>query len=148
MAQKIKEANFWNWLSKAREYYGPALDIQRIENITGSGTPDVEGHLTDEGSFWIELKTTFRPARFNTPLQHGLKPAQINWIHRRHKVGGNAYILIQVGTGSSAKIYLVSGRHALEFQKPMTEGILDALAQENADCTHPHEIIQRAASWR
>jgi len=150
MDQKIKESNLWNWLSKAKDVLKDHLDIQRVENSTGSGTPDVEGHLKGKDSFWIELKTAARPTRNTTPINHGLKPAQIGWIYRRNMAGGNVFVLLQVGSGATAKRYLIEGSQILEFQKPLTEGMIHGLAtwtRETSNLT-PYDVIIIATGYQ
>ena len=103
---KIKEADLWSWLSKARLVYKARLHICRIENGVMNGMPDVEGCL--EGTqFWIELKTCARPVRTTTTLKIRFEPGQLPWIKRRQEANGKAYVLLQVGKGYDARRYLV-----------------------------------------
>lgn len=103
----VRETSLWKWLKNAKKHYTSDLAISRIENLAGSGTPDVEGHLSGFGQFWVELKVCDRPKRTTTALRPKIRPAQIAWITRRVKVGGNVWVLLQV----EKTRYLVKGKH-------------------------------------
>lgn len=112
-----KESNLWNWLRKAKH---STLDMQRIENICGGGTPDVEGILLGV-QFWIELKFVERPKRKTTLLRPKFQPKQVPWLEKRWRLGGKAYCLLQVGKGFKARRYLVKGEYAGELEKGILE---------------------------
>lgn len=69
-----------------------ALDAVSVENPAYPGTPDVN---FIEG--WVELKWLRSwPVREETPvkLDH-FRPEQRAWLRRRHRLGGNVWLLLQ-----------------------------------------------------
>ncbi len=108
-----KEKSLWKWLKNAKKAYYGALHMGRIENNVGSGMPDVEGHLNYHGQFWIELKVCKRPMRISTPVRPKIREAQVEWIKRRSRIGGNVWLLIQIGK----ERYLVHGKHVEAIHK-------------------------------
>lgn len=119
------EANLWK-----RMWTGIALFAfaQRIENMVGSGVPDVILHSRDSGRCaMIELKARMiAPVRANTPIfsgSYGLRPEQISWIHSRAVAGAAIYVLGQCAD----EVWLVHGRFARDLAS-MTRGDLDLLA--------------------
>lgn len=107
------ESSLWAWLKKARVQCGDALHMERIEDLFG-GIPDVEGYLhlnRCQGQFWLELKSKERPWRETTPIRFPLKKRekQIEFMGRRWAVGGNAFWLLQVGSGGHRRLYLAPG---------------------------------------
>jgi hypothetical protein len=87
--------------------------LQRIENMAGSGEPDV---LVIRMNFcgWAELKAPMRPKRETTALlgkKEGLRPSQINWHLKAATYGVPTYILIRDNHGA---LLLVPGSLAKE----------------------------------
>lgn len=123
-----KENNLWKWLSKVRFELKADLHICRVENSTMKGMPDVEGHLRGHGQFWIELKSAKRPARASTPIRFPTRDEQVEWLQKRWKIGGAAWMLCQVGSASEAKRYLISGGYAAEVHEGMTEERLERMS--------------------
>jgi hypothetical protein len=82
--------------------------MQRVENLVGTGTPDVEGFYRKQ--FWIELKAVGRP--INGHIDVEVSPEQVAWHRRRQRAGGATWFLIQVGSGHGAKRYLIPGHRA------------------------------------
>lgn len=123
------ESGLWSWLSKARLELGPALHMDRIENMLSAGTPDVEGQLNLTpwiGQFWIELKSHERPVRRSTPIRFPLKrrEAQIEFMRKRWEIGGNAFWLLQVGSGHERRLYLAAGDMGDMLKDGLTESEL------------------------
>ncbi len=118
-----RETALWNWLKGASRELRKDLHMNRVENMISRGTPDVEGHLRDRGQFWIELKSTARPAHQSTNVRFAVRDrdAQAAWLERRRYVGGQAWLLLQVGSGAKRKLYLVSGVHASEVYAGVPE---------------------------
>lgn len=121
------ERSLWAWLKKARLVFGAALHMERVENSVGAGFPDVEGYLqTDEhgGQFALELKSSERPVRNTTPVRFKFRnrEAQIEWMAQRWRLGGNAFFLLQVGSGPDRILYLVPGDHG----ELLARGVIEA----------------------
>jgi hypothetical protein len=108
---KAREGSLWQWLSRARLAFRERLDIERIENMLGSGHPDVRGTLAGD-NFYIELKSVPRPTR-KTTIASTIRKEQAEWADRYIEAGGRAhYLLIQVGSGvGSAARYLIGAEH-------------------------------------
>ncbi len=135
----MKETSLWKWLKKALLQIDN-LDMTRIENGSGEGTPDVEGFMTDQ--FWIELKVCDRPKRVTTIIRPRFEPQQIPWLKRRCSVGGKAWCLIQIGSGHEAKRYLIHGSKI---------GLLEHGATEDLFLTYsvclPHDNQKQILHW-
>ena len=87
--------------------------LERIENIVGSGTPDVyyciDGHMG-----WIEMKSPKEPLRKNSKLfanNHKLNQNQKNWFLSLRNAGGQAFILIC----TNKRWMLIDGEYADEI---------------------------------
>lgn len=123
---KAAEKSLWAWLEKAdyESGFSDDLDMGRIENLVAEGTPDVEGCYAGT-SFLCELKSVDRPARVATGIKVGVNTFQAAALSRRHKAGGRAWILVQVGSGTTeARRYLLSGRHAHALKAQVCETFL------------------------
>lgn len=89
---------------------------ERVENLVGSGTPDV---LVAAGAgivTWIEHKVVEWPVKETTRVQflHAPTPDQCNWHRMWHQQGCRSIFLISNGFGATAKIFVVPGKHADE----------------------------------
>ena len=126
------ESNLWGWLRGARRELGATLHINRVENGVMAGMPDVEGFLhipggkgevATIGQFWLELKSSERPARPTTPVRFSLRDreAQIEWMRTRWNIGANAFWLLQVGSGTERRLYLARGDLGERLKAGMTE---------------------------
>lgn len=144
---KAKETSLWDWLSRARRYYREELDIQRVENLVGSGTPDVEGFLQGRGSFWIELKALESPKSDDSNVNHQVSQDQISWLYNRWASGGKGWILFQFGSGAAAEKFLMYGEKVLRLQSPITYRELKLLSVTVSTLT-PEEVIYAAATLR
>jgi len=116
-----KESSLWKWLKKSKQQFAGDLDIHRVENYVSQGMPDVEGYLRHYGQFWCELKSAPQPARTTTPVRFKVREAQVLWLTRRWLLGGNAWMLLQVGSGHKRCLYLVPGRYSREVCDGLTE---------------------------
>lgn len=160
-----RESQLWKNLSKARVEIGPTLHMHRIENMLGSGIPDVEFYLGPNtltpflnkpvtGQGWFELKSSVRPARLTTPIRFKLKgrEAQIEWMRARWAVGGNAFWLLQVGEGHERRLFLIRG----DMGDRLAGGVCESeLALLSMDCgamfdkrVSAAEIIRRSLTLR
>ena len=141
---KAKEKNLWKWLSKASLVFKRALHLRRMENEVGSGTPDTNGCLT-MADFWIELKTTNRPARATTKITHSIQPGQAPWHRGRRAAGGRSFVLIQVGSASAALRYLIPGEWIAQTASGMLEKDMAEICVVDPAST-AEQIIQAAAT--
>lgn len=65
----------------------PEVDWQRIENVAGTGTPDING-CVDSVEFWIEAKIA-KSGSFE------IRPAQVAWCTRRANKGGRVFVVVR-----------------------------------------------------
>jgi len=116
------EKNLWAWLKRGTLRCRD-LHMERVENSIAEGTPDVDA-CYQGADFKIELKTgsvTIRHGYVRTKFQ----PKQLPWIKRRTKVGGRAFVLIQIGRVR----YLVPGRLCENFYRTdFTLGELEGIS--------------------
>jgi hypothetical protein len=131
---KTLEKNLWGWLKRGcrNRFRFDCLFMERVENVAGSGTPDVDLCL-NRHVFKFELKTCDRPKREGTRIKVRFQPAQIPWLRAYHAAGGRAYVLIQVGSGSTARRYLIHGHYAATVECGVTEAVLSKLSITQSD---------------
>ena len=148
-----RESSLWKWLSKARLALPDTLQIERVENSIAAGFPDVDGFLAPAGAFQIELKSTERPARPATPVRFALRgrEKQIEYMRKRWELGGNAFFLLQVGSGSDRILYLAPGNIGAELQRGITEMALAIACLRTGIFKSPisqKDILERITSCR
>lgn len=120
---------------------GYQVDLARIENQAVSGHPDVEGCI-DGQQIWIELKSCSRPKRATSKVRPKLRPSQDIWHLKRHRAGSrHAFVLMQVGEGADAALYLIPGKMYPHIVAP--ESALLAMSVISPSATLP-EILVRA----
>ena len=134
------ERNLWAWLKRG-SFRSRELDMERVENGVGDGTPDVDGCF--EGvSFKIELKVgdaTKREAFVRTSF----RPMQLPWIKERTRVGGRVFVLLQIGRYR----YLVAGKDCQEFKrKDLTLNELEKLSIVPIKCS-PMDVLRACAHY-
>lgn len=135
MASKTAEKNLWNRMREALKVFGPRVHYTRIENSVSDGFPDVEIQLSVAGDTYhstIELKTASRPTHFETSVAVKIRPGQIRWLSKRWQVGGNTWILLQVGSGAQLARFLIPGK----FAARVSEGCTEKWLEEHSMC-HP-----------
>ena len=125
------ETSLWQWLWKSwKTVPRSMLDVNRVENSAGTGMPDVEGfYKTDQ--FWLELKVAERPKSKLTEIDvKHLRPKQVQWLHNRWLVGGNAWILLRVEstTSKSSSAYLIPGKYSRQVKAGLTEQELSGIS--------------------
>jgi hypothetical protein len=149
MNTKIREKNLWKWLRdgcKAKFYPTGILLMDRIENLVGIGFPDVDGCLSGQ-PFKIELKTAARPVRLTTPIHAKFQRGQTEWMKRRLRaMDVRVFVLLQVGSGSGAKRYLVPSCFAAAVETGRTEDELEQLSVTPPKAT-ASEIVLAAATF-
>lgn len=116
---KDKESSLWKWLKAAADAYGPRAHLRRIENAVLVGDPDVEG-CVDGAEFNMELKSCPEPSPRGGVLVR-ISEEQIYWLYRRRRAGGQAWLLVRVGSGARARHYLVPGDDLTELRKTVPE---------------------------
>lgn len=111
-----RENSATSWLAKARLIFRDDLHLRRVELQSGKGFPDLDGSLQGYGPFQAEAKSSERPAKPDTPIRFKVRDreAQIEYLRRRRRAGGKAWLFLQVGSGSKALRYLIDGLHAEE----------------------------------
>jgi len=135
-----KEKSLWGRLARVKKDHD--LELNRLENTAGEGTPDVEGFVAS-AQIWIELKSCKRPMRPTTPIRPAKREKQAEWQTRRANAGcKTGWVLIQVGESYKAKLYLIPGIHYELITD--TEDML-ALLAVNDPAASPYEILLRAA---
>ena len=80
----MKESQIWRLINTIQK---PHRDwhLVRIESSTINGIPDVNACIAGS-EFWFELKS-------NDDKNYGISKYQINWIIKRQRAGGKAFIL-------------------------------------------------------
>jgi hypothetical protein len=127
-ADRTKESSLWGWLrDHVVDLPTTARHLQRIEDSTKSGTPDVEGCI-DGHAFWIELKVAYEQRTKGT-VRIKTTDKQVYFALKRRKAGGLSWYLIRVGTYPKWAHYLIPGQYAEELlDKPISLARLNALA--------------------
>lgn len=110
---RLKEQRLWDRM-RNNIGAGHGIRLERIENMVGSGFPDVWA-ICNGVVRPIELKAVERaPARITTrliPSGEGLNVDQRNWHLDWRKHGGRSFIVLGLGSGAAAWHYVVSGSH-------------------------------------
>ena len=84
----MTETQLWGALKSAL----PTFHWQRIETITGSGVPDVNG-CHNGVEVWLELKIIRGIGKPYFQSSQGLTPVQCAWLENRWRAGGRAFVL-------------------------------------------------------
>lgn len=114
------EQRLWDSM---RAVLGKKLALQRIENVAGTGMPDVVALGSHGGTMtkrrkrarttFVELKAQEQPPiRGSTPMlgaKKGLSVAQRNWHLDWARRGGLSLVVIGVGYGQKRRLYAVPG---------------------------------------
>lgn len=126
------------------------LEINRVENTARKSMADTEGHLAlpGHGQFWIELKTAARPARATTPIRMKWQEGQSEWLAKRWALGGNAYVLVQVGKAHQRSLYLINGEDAHLVEMGVPESELARLNQLLSDRPTFEQVVLEASALR
>lgn len=143
-ADRTKESALWGWLrDHVKDLPTTARHLQRIEDSTKSGTPDVEGCI-DGHAFWIELKVAYEQRTRGT-VRVKTTDKQVYFALKRRKAGGLSWYLIRVGTHPKWLHFLIPGQYAEELlDKPIALDRLHSLAA--VDPKSRAEEIMMAAS--
>lgn len=152
MADKTRESNLWSSMHnglKAMVRRGE-LEINRVENRARKSMADTEGHVarSGHGQFWIELKTAHRPARATTPIRTVWQEGQATWLGKRWDMGGNAFVLVQVGKAHERRLYLLKGCDAHLVEAGVTEDQLRAMSCMLSDRPTFEQVVLEASYLR
>lgn len=124
---------------------GHKVHFCRLENVAGEGAPDVEG-VVDGAQCWIELKSCERPKRASTMIRPKTRPSQSIWHAERTAAGGKVHwVLIQVGEGREALLYLIPGSHYDAVTA--TEDDLDMLAVIDPRSDMVSVLLRACKGW-
>jgi penicillin-binding protein-related factor A (putative recombinase) len=98
MTQRLPEQKAWDVFKRHTD--AAALRLWRVENITVQGMSDLIGINKNGASFFIEMKALEEwPKRESTkPLKNVFEPGQVPFMKEWIGYGGEAYVLIRVGT--------------------------------------------------
>ena len=117
----------------------PRDRIDRIENIVGTGMPDV--NICASGiEFWVEQKSPKEPKRSTTILfgsNHKLSVEQKNWFLRQKNAKGRAFVLIC----SDKRWMLIDGKFADDINNLTVEELI------NIATWHEPEPIRGKEKW-
>jgi len=80
----MRESQIWRLINTIQKPYRD-WHLIRIESSTINGIPDVNACIKGN-EFWFELKS-------NDDKNYGISKYQINWIIKRQRAGGKAFIL-------------------------------------------------------
>jgi hypothetical protein len=69
-------------------------EVERVENLVSSGTPDVSGAFVDR-DYWVELKVC-RTKKLQD-MDKLCSALQLRWHHRRAVQGSRVFVLVRHG---------------------------------------------------
>lgn len=103
-----RESNLWGWLKDSLPRIPQKKHVQRIEDSTKSGTPDVEGVIEGGEQFWIELKVAYEQVR-QPVVRIKTTDHQVYFALKRTQVGKLSWYLIRVGKHPNRFHFLIHG---------------------------------------
>lgn len=98
------EGILWDWFKRHPDYHTDRLHAQRVENVVGKATPDIEGCYSG-GSFHLETKLLHQPRKKIAGGEIRFEPGQREWGQKRWLAGGRSYGLI----GCVERVWLIPG---------------------------------------
>lgn len=108
--------------------------VQRLEDMYSTGIPDIM--VVHKGiTVFIEMK--FSKKEVIRSRKIGLRPAQVVWLHKCHKAGGN--VLIVDKAGGTMRIF--KGEHSIVLDESLTKDALDAQASYVGTRNREHTAI-------
>lgn len=121
-----RESELWDWLKlhpAAKDGTCMDLHMERVENIVGKATPDVEGCYKG-GTFQLETKVLHQIRKSGASGEIRFEKGQREWGQRRWLAGGPSYALI----ASPDRVWLVPGLFlpSLPLRGPVTYAEMDA----------------------
>jgi hypothetical protein len=101
----MNEKTLWTKLRPGLAAFG---HFERIENMVGTGTPDVDFCVAGTHGK-IELKyVKSYPKKHDTPIMShgGLRTEQVAWMLNRLRNGGRIFTLVGIGTPTGTDLWL------------------------------------------
>jgi hypothetical protein len=98
------EGILWDWFKRHPDYGTDHLHAQRVENVVGKATPDIEG-CRRGGAFHLETKMLHQPRKRIAGGEIRFEQGQREWGQKRWMAGGRAYALI----GCVERVWLIPG---------------------------------------
>ena len=98
------EGILWDWFKRHPDYGTDDLHAQRVENVVGKATPDIEG-CRRGGAFHLETKMLHQPRKRIAGGEIRFEQGQREWGQKRWLAGGRAYALI----GCVERVWLIPG---------------------------------------
>lgn len=137
----MSEKTAYNWLKK--NVFRSPHRIDRIENLVGTGMPDVNGCVVRGFEFWLEVKNPTEPKRPSTPLfgsNHKVSQEQANWFLTQRKAGGRCLFWIV----TDKRRMLVPGIYADTLNKMTVSEIVEVACWSAliGAKINPEEILQ------
>lgn len=144
------EKSLWGRMfraQKAMKAEKVRIHLERIENEIVGGGPDVDSCI--EGAlFKIELKSCERPVRESTAIRPTLRTKQIEWHADRSAAGSrHHWVLIQVGDGKQAKLYLIPGKFFTKVDLHCPESDLELISVCEPAATLADVLIRATQGW-
>ncbi len=117
------EGILWEWFKRHPHYTTDRLHAQRVENVVGKATPDIEG-CYDSGAFHLETKLLHQPRKTFAGGEIRFELGQREWGQKRWLAGGRAFGLI----GCQTRVWLIPGLFlpSLPQRGAVTHEALDA----------------------
>lgn len=145
LPDRDRETALWGWLRDSMQTIKVPKHVQRIEDSTKSGTPDVEG-CVEGRSFWIELKVAYE--QLKAPIVRvKTTDKQVYFALRRTGTGGLSWYLIRVGKHPHRFHYLIHGSLAEALlDKPITLDWLHANSAVDPKCSAAQVILRASQS--
>jgi hypothetical protein len=144
-----RESSLWarirNTAVPELRYKKHKVHLERIENSVGVGHTDVDGCI-DGGTFFIELKSEDRPAKPLTRIHPKTRESQSIWHRERTEAGSRIHwVLLQVGEGRKARLYLIPGDRYDEIEA--TEAELDLLSVLPSTASPADVLLRATRGW-
>jgi hypothetical protein len=144
---KVSEDNAWRTYRDDTRHLRKGGDLHRvrIENGVESATPDTNEAFRGS-TWWGEWKTAARPCKPETPVEIDWRPGQQEWLWRRSRAGGKAYLFIQIGSGTGRARYVIGGEHAPDLTAPTERRLLE-LSLVEPTATSEEMLMAAAGFW-
>lgn len=140
----MSEKNASKWLRETA--FRSPHRYDRIENVVGTGIPDVNVKVVGGCEAWIEIKSPTEPKRSTTPLlgtggrNHNVSQEQKNWFLKQRKAGGVAMFFI----ATDKRRMLIPGQYADQLNEMTVDELMDVASWASliGEPVDPKEILQ------